>query len=218
MVITDPPWNVAIGLDSNPRHRQREGLVNDNLGINFFEFLEKTARSIKDFNKGDTYCVMGCAEWPNIHKALTDAGLHWSSTIIWAKDIFVLGRSNYHRQYEPIWYGWKDKSTYKADRKQTDLWQFKRPRISDEHPTMKPVELLEKMIINSSVEQDIVLDLFLGSGSTLVAAQKTNRVCYGTEIDPHYCDVIVQRYVDYTGNEEVVKNQEKITWPKSNQS
>lgn len=212
MVFTDPPWNVAIGLDSNPRHRQREGLINDNLGAGFGDFLDKTAQSIKDFNKGDTYCVMGCEEWPNIHRALTGAGLHWSSTIVWAKDIFVLGRSKYHRQYEPIWYGWKEKSTYRADRKQSDLWACKRPKKSDEHPTMKPVELVEKAIINSSVAEDIVLDLFLGGGSTLIAAQKTGRACYGMELDPKYVDVIVSRYCEYTGDTQVIRNGKTINW------
>lgn len=215
MVFTDPPWNVAIGLDSNPKHRQREGLVNDNLGKDFFEFLEKTAKSIVDFNKGDTYCVMGCEEWPNVHKALTEAGLHWSNTVVWAKDIFVLGRSKYHRQYEPIWYGWKDKSTYKGTRSESDLWQCKRPRRSDEHPTMKPVELVERALVNSSVKDDIILDLFLGGGSTLIAAEKTGRVCYGMEIDPKYCDVIVERYVQYTSNSEIIKNGKKILWKKN---
>lgn len=200
MVFTDPPWNVAIGLDSNPRHRQREGLKNDNLGKDFYSFLEKIAINIVDFNKGDVYCVMGCEEWPNIHKALTTVGLHWSSTIVWSKDIFVLGRSKYHRQYEPIWYGWKDKSKYRGDRKQSDLWQIKRPKRSEEHPTMKPVELCSKGITNSSVQDDIILDLFLGSGSTLIACEKTNRICYGMELDEHYCDVIIKRYEQYTNN------------------
>jgi DNA modification methylase len=217
MVFTDPPWNVAIGEDSNPRHRQREGLINDNLGKDFGAFLDGLSKNILDFNKGDVYCVMGCEEWPNIHRALTEVGLHWSSTIVWAKDIFVLGRSKYHRQYEPIWYGWKgkSKSTYRGDRKQSDLWQCKRPKRSDEHPTMKPVELVEKALVNSSRADDIVLDLFLGGGSTLIACEKSERICYGMEIDPKYADVIVQRYVDFTGKTKVVKNGKIEVWQPS---
>lgn len=199
MCFTDPPWNVAIGLDSNPRHRQREGLINDNLGENFFDFLKIAAANIALFNDGDLYCVMGCEEWPNIHRALTDADLHWSSTIVWVKDIFVLGRSKYHRRYEPIWYGWKEKSTFCADRKQDDVWEFPRPKKSEEHPTMKPVELVQHAIVNSSPRGGAVLDLFLGSGTTLIAAEKTERICYGMELDPQYVDVIIERWEKFTG-------------------
>lgn len=199
MVFTDPPWNVAIGMDLNPRHRQREGLINDNLGVDFPAFLAASARIIADYNEGDIYCVMGCEEWPTIHKALTDVGLHWSSTIVWVKDQFVLGRSKYHRRYEPIWYGWLSKSTYVADRKQDDVWEFPRPKVSEDHPTMKPIELVEKALMNSSERGGLVLDPFLGSGTTLLAAEKTGRTCYGMELDPKYVDVIVKRWEEFTG-------------------
>lgn len=193
MLFTDPPWNVGIGTDGNPKHKQRQGLVNDALGQDFFGFLVKSAKIVAAHNDGDIYCVMGCEQWPTIHAALTGEGLHWSATIIWVKDIFVLGRSKYHRRYEPIWYGWKEKSTYVADRKQDDVWEIPRPKRSDEHPTMKPVELMSRAILNSSNERDIVLDPFLGSGSTMVAAEKNRRKCYGMEIDPIYADVIIRR-------------------------
>ena len=199
MVFTDPPWKVAIGLDSNPRHRQREGLINDDLGEDFPEFLQKTAVSISQFNTGDIYCVMGCEEWPTIHKALTEADLHWSSTIVWVKDQFVLGRSKYHRRYEPIWYGWPSKSSYVGDRAQDDVWEMPRPKTSEEHPTMKPIALVEKAIMNSSNRGEIVLDLFLGSGTTLLAAHNAGRICYGIELDPKYVDVIVKRWEEHTG-------------------
>lgn len=201
MVFTDPPWNVAIGLDSNPRHRQREGLMNDNLGDGFPDFLSKFCPLLSEYCDGDIYCVMGCEEWPNVHRALTDAGLHWSSTIVWVKDVFVLGRSKYHRRYEPIWYGWRDKSSYQADRKQDDVWEIPRPKRSVEHPTMKPIELVVKAIKNSGT--GIVMDLFLGSGSTLIACEQTKRTCYGMEIDPHYCTVILDRWSKLTGKEPV---------------
>ena len=193
MVFTDPPWNVAIGGDGNPRHRQRAGLINDDIGAEFLPFLKKTALMIEKYNTGDIYCVMGSREWPTIDAAMRAAGLHWSGVIAWVKDSFVLGRSNYHRRYEPIWYGWKDKSSYVADRKQDDVWEIPRPKRSDEHPTMKPVELMGRAILNSSNEGDIVLDPFLGSGSTMVAAEKNRRKCYGIEIDPVYVDVIIRR-------------------------
>jgi DNA modification methylase len=199
MAFTDPPWNVAIGLDSNPRHRQRKGLINDNLGKDFPAFLAKVGEALRAAVKKDIYVVMGCAEWPNIHAALVNASFHWSSTVIWAKDVFVLGRSNYHRKYEPIWYGWQKTSSYRGDRKQDDLWEFDRPTRSPEHPTMKPVELVERALHNSSVKGDTVLDLFGGSGTTLLACEKTGRRCRMIELEPGYCQVIIDRWEQFTG-------------------
>jgi hypothetical protein len=190
MIFTDPPWNVAIGGDNNPRHRQREGLINDDLGKDFHIFLGDVAVSVARFNDGDVYCVMGCEEWPTIHKALTDAGLHWSSTIVWVKDQFVLGRSKYHRRYEPIWYGWKDKSSFVADRSQDDVWEFPRPKRSAEHPTMKPVDLVIEAVKNSSERGDIVLDLF-GGGGEHVSSLRENRarlVQHGARPEVLRCD------------------------------
>lgn len=199
MVFTDPPWNVAIGKDSNPRHRQRAGLINDDLGEDFRAFLDKFTPLLSGYCKGDIYVVMGCEEWPNIHGALTGAGLHWSATIAWVKDIFVLGRSKYHRRYEPIWYGWRDKSSFVGDRKQDDVWEIERPRVSKEHPTMKPVALCERAILNSSPREGVVLDLFGGSGSTLMACEQASRKCRMIEIDPIYCQVIIDRWEKHTG-------------------
>ena len=143
---------------------------------------------------------------------LVESGCHWSATIIWKKDRLVLTPANYQRMYEPCFYGWFGKSTWKGGRKEVEVWDLKRPSDSKLHPTMKPIELCSKAIINSSKERDIVLDLFLGSGSTLIAAEKTGRYCYGIELDPKYIDVIVQRYVDYTGNNKIKLNGKEITW------
>jgi DNA modification methylase len=115
----------------------------------------------------------------------------------------VLSRKDYHTKYEPIWYGWLSGETRikpLSDRKQSDVWDIKRPIKSELHPTTKPIELVVKAINNSSNINKTVLDLFLGSGSTLIACEKTKRKCYGMEIDPHYCDVIVKRWEEYTGN------------------
>lgn len=202
MVFTDPPWNVAIGLDSNPRHRQRPGLKNDNLSANDFrDFLAGVAATIADVCTGDVYCVLGASEWPSLDLALRGAGLHWSATIIWVKDSFVLGRSKYHRRYEPIWYGWKagEKSSFCARRDLDDVWEIPRPKRSEEHPTMKPVSLVARATQNSSRSKGLVFDPFLGSGTTLIAAEQLGRTCYGTEIDPGYCDVIVARWENLTG-------------------
>jgi len=126
------------------------------------------------------------------------AGMHWSATVIWAKDIFVLGRSKYHRRYEPIWYGWpsKGKSSFCGLRNLDDVWEIPRPRTSEQHPTMKPVELVARAVRNSSEKRDSVFDPFLGSGTTMVAAEQTQRICYGIEIDPRFVAVTLQRMQD----------------------
>jgi DNA modification methylase len=141
---------------------------------------------------------MGCEQWPVIDSSLRNAGFHWSGTIIWAKDIFVLGRSHYHRKFEPIWYGWpeKMKSSFCGGRDQDDLWEIPRPRCSPEHPTMKPVELAARAIFNSSRKGDSVADPYLGSGTTLVAADELGRRGIGIEIEPRFFAVALQRMAD----------------------
>ena len=196
MAFTDPPWNVAIGQDSNPRHRQRAGLQNDSLSaVDFQGFLSAFATHLAVHSAGDLYCVLGASEWPTLDLQLRNCGYHWSATIIWVKDIFVLGRSKYHRRYEPLWYGWheKSKSSFVGARDLDDVWEIPRPRRSEEHPTMKPVELVARAIRNSSDERQIVCDPFLGSGTTMVSAQATRRVCYGMEIEPKYVAVALER-------------------------
>ena len=167
-----------------------------------------------------------------IEQVAASIGGHWSTFIIWAKDRFTLGRSNYQRQYEPILYGWFDGSSHywsgrrnlgdvvkdkiredvdgsrwlKLDDIQTDVWEFAKPKENKVHPTMKPVSLMERAIVNSSMPEQIVLDHFLGSGSTLIACEKTNRICYGMELDPKYIDVIIKRWEDYTGQKAELLN------------
>jgi DNA modification methylase len=202
MCVTDPPFNVAIGKDSNPKHRQRRGLVNDDLpATDFAQFLERLAQLLAERVAGDVYCFRGASEWPALDGAMRAAGLHHSATIIWVKDAFVLGRSKYHRRYEPIWYGWRASATssYAAGRDQDDVWEFARPRKSEEHPTMKPVPLVRRAIVNSSGEGDLVFDPFLGSGTTMVACDHTNRACRGIDIDPAYVDVAVRRWQQLSG-------------------
>ena len=138
-----------------------------------------------------------------------EAGFHWSSTVIWAKDTLVLSRKDYHTQYEPIWEGWNASASRLVnveDRKQSDVWQIDRPKRSELHPTTKPVELCERAIKNSSKAGDIVLDLFGGSGSTLIAAEKTGRSARLMELDPKYSDVIVKRWEEFTGQKAVLEN------------
>jgi DNA modification methylase len=130
------------------------------------------------------------------------AGGHWSDTIIWAKDRFVLGRADYQRGYEPLWYGWREGTTTRhwcGDRDQSDVWEIARPADAPLHPTMKPRPLMERAIVNSSRPGDRVLDLFAGSGSTLIACEQTGRQALAMELDPRYVDVILARLEAFSG-------------------
>lgn len=209
---TDPPWNVAYGQSfnntrtDNPMGWKKRTIVNDNLGDKFPEFVEKFVEQIHEtlVPGGILYMAMSAQEWGVIMQALTESGFHWSSTIIWAKDTFVVSRKDYHTQYEPIWYGWKDDAARVCivdDRKQSDLWQIPRPKRSDEHPTMKPVELVERAIRNSSKPGDIVFEPFAGSGTDIIACERSGRKCMAIELEPKYVAVAIQRWVDVTGGE-----------------
>ena len=130
-------------------------------------------------------------------------GGHWSTFLIWGKQTFTLGRADYQRQFEPILYGWREgiQHYWCGARNQGDLWLIDRPSANDLHPTMKPVELVERAVMNSSRQGEIVLDPFAGSGSTLIACEKTGRSARLMEIDPRYCDVIIRRWKEFTGKE-----------------
>lgn len=220
-VFTDPPWNVDYGSDAkHPSWKSRQ-IMNDKMSTeNFGAFLFSAFECMAGVSEPGcmTYVVMSAQEWGNIMNAMREAGYHWSSTIIWAKDSLVLSRKDYHTQYEPLWYGWLDsgKRLYPLkDRKQSDLWQIPRPKVSPEHPTMKPVTLVAKALQNSSNKGDIVLDLFGGSGTTIIAAEQTERLSRLMELDPKYCDVIVQRYhklTDSTDNIYLLRNGVKTPY------
>jgi len=218
MVFTDPPWNVDYGNTpkDNAQGYKVRTILNDNMGENFIPFLKDAFAMMSAYSKdgAPTYVVMSAQEWGGMMEAMKDNQYHWSSTIIWKKDRLVMSRKDYHTQYEPIWYGWKEGSRLKVveDRKQSDVWEIKRPSDSPLHPTTKPIELVQQAIINSSEVENIILEQFLGSGSTLIAAEKTDRICYGIELDPKYVDVIIQRWVDYTGITTIKKNGKEITW------
>ena len=212
-IFTDPPWNVDYGADAKHPSWKARQILNDKMSTEQFgAFLFAAFETMRDISELGcmAYVVMSAQEWGNIMNAMRDAGFHWSSTIIWAKDSLVLSRKDYHTQYEPIWYGWlegdaKAKRLYPLkDRKQSDLWQIPRPKVSLEHPTMKPVALVAKALINSSKASDMVLDLFGGSGTTLIAAEQTDRSCCMMELDSIYCDVIVRRYIEQAGTDENV--------------
>jgi len=194
MIFTDPPYNVDYGISKKPRHKIRT-IENDKQSPEEWGiFCKAVFLNFKLFNKGDIY--MWGASSPDgmqMRLWLIEVGAHWSATIVWKKQQLVLSPAKYQRMYEPCFYGWFGKSSFRADRKEVEVWEIDRPRDSKEHPTMKPIALCARGINNSSRERDCVLDLFLGSGSTMVAAHQLNRMCYGMEIDPKYCQVVIDR-------------------------
>ena len=200
MVFTDPPWNVDYGGAAHPSWKQRQ-IMNDKMSADdFYNFLLAAFKAMAAVSEPGTmvYVVMSAQEWGSVMGAMKEAGYHWSSTIIWAKDSLVLSRKDYHTQYEPIWYGWLEGEKRLCplqDRQQSDLWAIDRPKKSPDHPTTKPVALAGKAIGNSRRTGNIVLDLFGGSGTTLIAAEQCDRVCHTMELDPRYADVIVRRFI-----------------------
>jgi len=205
MCFTDPPYNVALGDHGGQQRGQRKRrIANDAMPPEEFEvFCRGWAHNIVQGVDGAIYICMSTKEWPLVSRVLAEAGGHWSDTIVWRKDRFVMGRADYQRSYEPIWYGWREgaKHHWCGDRNQSDVWEIDRPSDSEMHPTTKPLALVERAIENSSKPGDVVLDLFLGSGSTLIAAERTGRVCYGAELDPHYGSVVLARWEAFTGKE-----------------
>jgi len=206
MVFTDPPYNVDYGASKNPRHKI-PNLVNDKqTSSQWVDFNNKLADIFKSYCLGDFY-MWGAPGYEGMKARciMIEGGLHWSATIVWKKQQLVLSPAKFQRMYEPCLYGWFNKSSFVGNRKNTEVWEIDRPLNSKLHPTMKPVELCAKGITLSSNEDNVVMDVFLGSGSTLIACEKTNRKCYGMEIDPHYCDVIVKRWEEYTGKKATRK-------------
>ncbi len=220
MVFTDPPWNVDYGGAAHPSWKQRS-IKNDNMSkAEFGEFLRKTFRAMASVSELGcmVYIAMSAQEWPNLHFALEENGYHWSSTIIWYKDSPVLSRKDYHTKYEPLWYGWlggEKRLCPLQDRQQYDVWEIPRPKKSPEHPTMKPVALAARAINNSSRKGDAVLDLFGGSGTTILAAEQTERTANLMELDPRYADTIVQRYIKFTETDAgvyLLRNGERFAY------
>ena len=193
LVVTDPPYNVNYEGNAGK-------IKNDNMAdAAFYEFLLASFRNMEAYMVSDSsiYVFHADTEGLNFRRAFSDAGFYLSGTCIWKKQSLVLGRSPYQWRHEPILFGWKKKGRHEwyADRKQTTIWEFDKPKQNADHPTMKPVELLAYPILNSSMANCIVLDPFGGSGSTLIACEQTDRVCRMVELDEKYCDVIVRRAI-----------------------
>ena len=202
MCFTDSPYNVNYANSTKDKKRGKSRpIMNDALGEEFGAFLYDACVNILTVTKGAVYMCMSSSELDTLQKAFREAGGKWSTFVIWAKNTFTLGRSDYQRQYEPILYGWKQGADHYwcGDRDQGDVWFFDKPAKNDLHPTMKPVALVERAIRNSSKSRDIVLDPFGGSGTTLIAAERTGRRARLIELDPKYADVVVQRWQDQTG-------------------
>ena len=198
MVFCDPPYSVSyVG-----KSKRKLTIKNDDLGAGFYDFLRDACVNMLAVTTGAIYICMSSSELHTLYQAFTDAGGHWSTFVIWAKHHFTLGRSDYQRQYEPILYGWREGTNHFwcGDRNQGDVWFIKRPLANPEHPTTKPVELVERSIVNSSKARDTILDPFAGSGTTVIACEKTGRRARCIELDPIYCDVIVRRWEAFTGN------------------
>ena len=212
LVVTDPPYNVDVEETAGK-------ILNDNMSDgDFYQFLLSMFTQVENHMEDDAsiYVFHADTEGLNFRKAFKDAGFYLSGCCIWKKNSLVLGRSPYQWQHEPCLYGWKKKGKHQwfSDRKQTTIWEYDRPKSSKDHPTMKPIQLMAYPIQNSSMRETIVLDPFLGSGSTLIAADQTGRVCYGIELDEKFVDVIVKRYIEVTGDTEVTvqRNHEVLTY------
>lgn len=193
--ITDPPYNVAyVGATEEQLTIQNDEMANDD----FYLFLRSTYKSMFNVMKpgAPAYIFHADSEGANFRNAFTAEGFKLAQCLIWVKNSFVMGRQDYHWQHEPILYGWKPGSahTWLSDRKQCTVWNFDKPQRNAAHPTMKPVALMAYPITNSCPQRGLVIDFFAGSGSTIMAAHQTDRICYSMEIDPKYCDAIVQRF------------------------
>ena len=202
MTFCDPPYNVNYANSAKDKMRgKNRAILNDALGESFGAFLYDASVNILTVTKGAVYICMSSSELDTLQKAFREAGGKWSTFVIWAKNTFTLGRADYQRQYEPILYGWKEGADHYwcGARDQGDVWLIDKPHKNDLHPTMKPVALVERAIRNSSKSRDIVLDPFGGSGTTMIAAERSGRRARLIELDPKYVDVIVQRWQDLTG-------------------
>ena len=199
LILTDPPYNV--GFESSDGLK----IANDKMGgDSFYDFLLKafTQMAAAVETGGSAYVFHADTEGMNFRRAFTDAGFHLSGCCVWVKNSLVLGRSPYQWRHEPVLFGrlGKGKHSWYADRKQTTVWNFDKPRKNSDHPTSKPLDLLAYPIGNSTQANAIVLDTFAGSGSTLMACEAIDRICYSMELDEKYASVILRRYAQHTGD------------------
>ena len=205
LVITDPPYNVNYEGSAGK-------IKNDNMADDaFYNFLLDAYTQMHAAMADDAsiYVFHADTEGLNFRRAFADAGFYLSGCCIWKKQSLVLGRSPYQWQHEPCLYGWKKngKHQWYTGRKETTIWEFDKPKKNGDHPTMKPIPLLAYPIMNSTMSNAVVLDPFGGSGSTLIACEQTDRICYTVELDEKFCDVIVKRYIEQVGGSDGVTVQ-----------
>lgn len=211
LVITDPPYNVNYEGSAGK-------IKNDNMADDaFYNFLLDAYTQMHSAMADDAsiYVFHADTEGLNFRRAFADAGFYLSGCCIWKKQSLVLGRSPYQWQHEPCLYGWKKngKHQWYTGRKETTIWEFDKPKKNGDHPTMKPIPLLAYPIMNSSMSNSVVLDPFGGSGSTLIACEQTDRICYTVELDEKFCDVIVKRYIEQVGSSDgVTVQREGLTY------
>jgi site-specific DNA-methyltransferase (adenine-specific) len=208
MLLTDPPYNVAY----EGKTKESLTIQNDSMGNDQFRQFLRNAFVTADtvMKKGAVFYIWHAdSEGYNFRGACDDAGWKVRQCLIWKKSSMVMGRQDYHWKHEPCLYGWKDGAghLWAADRKQTTILEFEKPHRNGEHPTMKPVALFEYQMLNNTKGGDMVLDLFGGSGTTMLAAEKHGRHAYLMELDPKYCDVIVKRWEDFTGKTAVLLSE-----------
>ncbi len=206
MLLTDPPYNV----DYEGKTSEALKIENDNMSeTEFYNFLLDSFKNMFDSIKygGSAYVFHADTEGLNFRNAFKSCGFKLAQCLVWVKNTFVMGRQDYQWRHEPILYGWKPGAGhyFVDNRKQSTVLEFDKPSRNAEHPTMKPVDLLVYLIKNSSKENDLILDLFGGSGSTLIAAEQTQRRCYTMELDPKYCDVIIKRWENLTGEKAILE-------------
>ena len=209
LIVTDPPYNVNHEGKTNNNLK----IMNDNMEDNqFYSFLESAFinlyNSVKD--GGSIYVFHADTEGLNFRKAMMSSGFKLAECLVWVKNAFVMGRQDYHWKHEPVLYGWKPGASHYFinDRSQSTVLEFDKPIRNEEHPTMKPIDLIAYLINNSSKKDEIVLDLFGGSGTTMIACEQTNRKAFIMELDPRYCDVIVDRWEKFTNQKAELINEE----------
>ena len=214
LILTDPPYGVSF-RSSSGLTIQNDSMKNEE----FYNFLLSAFQCMVEHleSGGAAYVFHADTEGLNFRRAFVDAGLHLAGCCIWVKDSLVLGRSDYQWQHEPVLYGFLQNGKHKwySDRKQTTIWNFAKPKRNANHPTSKPLDLLSYPIGNSTQENAVVIDTFGGSGSTLMACEKMNRICCTMELDEKYASVILRRYVEDTGDADgvyVIRNGKKIPY------
>lgn len=221
MIFTDPPYLMGftgnVNTDGSKSFNTKHGAIkNDKMSKKDGEiFINKIFEKIKDNVIGAFYVCFYRLGLEYLFKGIEINKLEYKSLIIWNKSNHTLSGSDYMSKYEPILYGWVKEHNFYGDRSNFDIWDIERTKKNDLHPTMKPLNLIKKAILNSSLKENIVLDLFGGSGSTLIASEQLERVCYMMELDEKYVDVIVQRYINLKESDEdvyLIRDNKKIAF------